>query len=259
VIANRSVPIAKPRSRVRPSRFDGHGPAAEPRSRRRRAYRAAGWAAALHVALYACGDDTGSTIPRFVDINYVDLSAIARISKFRSAVGHDYADDFETCRSMKHYFEPRADVDWSDVAIVSPVDGTIAETREEWAGTQIAIASHLHPEITFVVFHVQPADGIAAGARVTAGQPLGTHVGPQTMSDIAVRIETAGGTRLVSYFEVMSDALFEAYRARGIRSRADLILSRAERDVDPLRCRGQEFVAPSGAADDWVPLNPRGP
>ena len=45
-------------------------------------------------------------IPKFVNINYIELYKIYCISKFRSAIGHDYSDDFESCRSMKHYFHP---------------------------------------------------------------------------------------------------------------------------------------------------------
>src|SRR5258708_5244428 len=44
-------------------------------------------------------------IPRIVEADYIDLSKIVSISKFRSAQGHDYCDDFESCRSMKHYFK----------------------------------------------------------------------------------------------------------------------------------------------------------
>ena len=43
-------------------------------------------------------------VPRFVNTNYIDLENIFQISKFRSSAGHDYSDDIERCRSMKHYF-----------------------------------------------------------------------------------------------------------------------------------------------------------
>src|SRR4051812_45142711 len=55
-------------------------------------------------------------VPKFVNTNYIDMRKITRISKFRSAVGHDYSDatqfgpnddikgfgPTESCRSMKH-------------------------------------------------------------------------------------------------------------------------------------------------------------
>ena len=45
-------------------------------------------------------------IPQFAGVDYIELAKISRISKFRSGIGHDYSDDFEQCRSMKHYYMP---------------------------------------------------------------------------------------------------------------------------------------------------------
>jgi hypothetical protein len=36
-------------------------------------------------------------IPKFVNVNYIELEKIHRISRFRSSEGHDYSDDFESC------------------------------------------------------------------------------------------------------------------------------------------------------------------
>jgi len=192
-------------------------------------------------------------VPRFVDVDYIEGGAIARISKFRSGIGHAYVDDFETCRSMKHYFQPREGVDAASIPIASPVSGTIVEVRPEWAGTQVAIRSEAYPDYTLVIFHVAPARPLAAGDRVAAGERLGTHIGAQTMSDIAVRWATPEGMRLVSYFDVMTDRLFATYQARGLGERANAVLSRAERDRRPLRCDGERFVD-GEAAGDWVEL-----
>lgn len=195
----------------------------------------------------------GDAPPRFVDVDYIDASAIARISMFRSGVGHDYSDDFETCRSMKHYFQPREGVDAAAIPITAPVSGTVVEVREEWAGTQVAILPQDRPGITLVIFHIAPVRPLAVGDRVTAGERLGSHVGDQTMSDIAVRMATPGGMRLVSYFEVMTDRLFATYQARGLRARADAAIPRSERDQRPLRCAGERFGEAESAAD-WVDL-----
>ena len=59
------------------------------------------------------------SIPKFVDCDYLDLDKINKISKFRSGMGHDYSDDFESCRSMKHYFNPNVE-DYSLIEIFSP-------------------------------------------------------------------------------------------------------------------------------------------
>jgi len=163
--------------------------------------------------------------------NYIELDKISRISKFRSHVGHDYSDPYESNRSMKHYFVPRR----HPVTIFSPTKGTVEYLTREWAGTQVGIRSKRY---LFVIFHVSLNGSIEVGTQVSAGQELGTHVGSQTWSDIAVW----QGDRLVSYFDVMADYVFEQYRSRGIASRSQMIISQEERDRDI-------------SISDWVNLN----
>ena len=193
-------------------------------------------------------------IPRFVTTDYIDLSAIDRISRFRSSIGHDYADDDESCRSMKHYFMPKGGVDWATVAISSPVTGTIDLTRPDFAGTQIVIRAQRYPAFTIVLFHVNPAISTAHGTPLTAGQPIGTHIGRVTMSDVAVWVQTPRGRKLVSWFDVMTDGLFAAYAAHGVTSRQQAIITRAERDADPLTCNGETFLT-SGSINSWIALH----
>jgi hypothetical protein len=63
-------------------------------------------------------------VPQFATNDYIDLAAIQRISRFRSSIGHSTSDDFETCRSMKHYFQPKGSADWSTVTILAPAQGS---------------------------------------------------------------------------------------------------------------------------------------
>jgi hypothetical protein len=64
--------------------------------------------------------------PRVLNANYIDLSKIEQVSRFRSTIGHSYVDGSgETCRSMKHYFQPKASVDWTMVDVYAPASGTI--------------------------------------------------------------------------------------------------------------------------------------
>lgn len=193
-------------------------------------------------------------IPKFVNTDYIELAQIYQISKFRSGVGHDYSDNFESCRSMKHYFQPDASADWSTVQIFSPVDGFVSKIREEWAGTQVQIQSKEYPAFYFIIFHISLNNPLNAGDQVTAGQQLGTHIGSQTMSDIAVGVSTPGGWKLVSYFDVINDFVFQDYQTRGLTSRYDSIISQEERDADSLSCVGEEF-ADSGNLDNWVVFN----
>jgi hypothetical protein len=225
--------------------------------------------------LSSCGkdstgpDDTGPTwdidgrgIPRFVGTDYIDLAAIDRISRFRSAAGHDYTHDDhrERCRSMKHYFWPKGGDPgqahfpaWTSIPIKSPVGGTVVRLMEEFAGTQVWIRSSSYPAFEFRIFHVFLSPSLDVGGAVSEGQVLGHHGGDETMSDIAVRVATPAGSRLVSYFDVMADTLFAGYQALGVGSRSQLIISREERDADPLTCSDETFTS-TGHLADWVDL-----
>jgi len=186
-------------------------------------------------------DDSPTAVAATAD--YIELGRIIWISKFRSGEGHDYSDDYESCRSMKHYFVP----DSYPVKIFSPVNGKIIYLTEEWAGMQVGIEAGSR---TFIIFHVNVLSSVNIGDSVAAGQQIGTHVGNQTWSDIAVR----EGGRLLSYFDVMTDAVFQNYRNRGVGARSDLIISRAERDANPLNCSGDNFLN-KGTIPNWVYLN----
>jgi hypothetical protein len=191
-------------------------------------------------------------VPRIVTADYIDLSRIARISRFRSGVGHDYADDGEQCRSMKHYFQPFSSVNWGSVVVRSPLDGTVTEILDERTfGKQVRIVSGSNAAATVYVFHVNVDPGIAIGTPVAAGSRLGTHVSNATMSDIAVWFDTPRGRRLVSYFDAMTDTVFAQYRERGLASRGAAVISAAERNLSPLTCNGEAF-ADQGSIPNWI-------
>ncbi len=198
-------------------------------------------------------DVDAAGIPRFVLFDYIDLDKISRISKFRSGIGHSYADDFESCRSMKHYYMPKSGLDWATVDVYSPVTGTIATIFQEWAGYQLHIQSQDYPAFFVILFHVNLREPLAVGDSVAVGQHLGTHVGAQTMSDVAVRVSTPSGMKYVSYLDIATDAVFAAYQARGLAARADAIIPQAARDADPLECSGEAFGT-TGTIENWVLL-----
>jgi hypothetical protein len=155
---------------------------------------------------------------------------------------------------MKHYFMPRADVDWSAIVVSSPVNGTIAELQPETTfGTQVQIRTSALSAATVILFHVVLDGGVAVGMPVTAGQRLGRHVGSQTMSDVAIRIETPSGFRFVSYFDAMTDGVFAAFQALGTGGRGAFVISRSDRDATPLACTGEQF-ADAGTLPNWVDL-----
>lgn len=192
-------------------------------------------------------------VPKFVSLNYIDLSKIHQISRFRSAVGHDYWDDFEQCRSLKHYFEPSSSIDWASITITSPVSGSVLRINEEWAGTQVQIRCDDQPAFIIIIFHIALASPLAVGDHIQAGQVLGHHIGSQTMSDIAVGVVTGHGYKLVSWFDIMTDAVFQQYQARGVSSRSAMIITKEERDADPIGCAGDAFLS-EGTLANWVVL-----
>ena len=192
-------------------------------------------------------------VPVFITADYIDLDAVARISRFRSGQGHDYSDAVETCRSMKHYVMPHSSRDWSTVTIRAPLSGEVTDFRPEWAGHQIGIRSRDFPAFVVVLFHVTPAVPLDVGTVLTAGQVIGTHVGNQTWSDVAIRVETPTGMRLVSWFDAATPDLLDRYRGRGV-SKDAIIISRAERDANPLSCGSDGGFVNRGTLPHWVDL-----
>jgi hypothetical protein len=206
----------------------------------------------------------------FVDVDFTDLALIEEISLFRSSAGHDYSDDCEDCRSMKHYFAPFLPFRVNDtVPVFSPADGQIVSVTPEGHGAspglrnkQVRIRSALHPEVTFILFHIDLASALAPGALVTAGEALGHArlyyddlLETAHDFDIGVRVHTPFGERHVSWFSVVTDALFASYTARGVPNREALILSPAARDADPLACAGDAFTS-VGVLPAWFVLGP---
>jgi hypothetical protein len=181
-------------------------------------------------------------VPRVVTADYIDLEEITAVSLFRSSMGHDYWDSFERCRSLKHYFVPRDPKRATDIEIRAPFAGEVTRTFEEWAGFQVQIRAEENPAVTAILFHVALDRPLAAGERLSSGQRIGNHVGAQTSSDIAMRVETPGGAKLVSYIEALTDEVWGGYRARGIASRDLLVISKEARDADPLTCDGERFL-----------------
>ena len=201
-------------------------------------------------------DVTTNGLPLLIEANYIDLEPIDWVSLFRSSAGHDFVDDFEVCRSMKHYFEPLSTVDWSEIQVYSPIQGKIVGWANEGdRGTTITIESSAFPGVSVTVFHVSLALPPRIGDAVSAGENLGAHYGSESNSDIAVGIVTPDGYMVVSYFDVMTDDVFQEYEARGASSRDRFVITAAERDADPLTCEGEEFSS-GGTLPEWFDLVP---
>ena len=188
--------------------------------------------------------------PQFVTANFIDLSKIFSISKFRSLQGHDFSMGGETCRSMKHYFTPQRTPEMTrvvdenhgippkpdgktDIDIFSPFNGELTRIDQEQfpVGEQLFLAPDSAPGYTVRLFHVYKANGIKPGVHVTAGQKIGVI---SSYSDTDVSVE--GGGKFISIFQVMTDKVFAGYQARGAKTRDDFIISRAYRDAHAVTC-----------------------
>jgi hypothetical protein len=191
-----------------------------------------------------------------MDGNYIDLSKIERISRFRSTVGHSYTDGSETCRSMKHYYQPKLTVDWTSVDIFSPASGTLWGIAPDGAfGMRLVLRPRDFQALQVQLFHVTPDPGIVINSWVDAGQHIGRHAASNTMSDIAMSIGPKEGGRLISYFQVMTDGVFAQYAARGVASREAMIITKEQRDGDPVPCVGESQFTVHGTLPDWFVLN----
>lgn len=205
-------------------------------------------------------------IPAFVNANYIDLNKIGAITRFRSGVGHDYGDDFETCRCMKHYFTTGINsYNDTSIRIFSPVNGNIISIEDEWTGKHIRIKCKEYPAFFFDIFHVDVRVPLAVGKTVTENQYLGNHSSPLTLSDISVMVITPNdgpvadrpkGWKMISWFDVISEPLFQQYKARGIPNRDTMKISKTLRDADPLNCQATWSTYPGlGKIPNWMVLN----
>jgi hypothetical protein len=214
-------------------------------------------------------DIEANGIPKFIEKDFTQLSDIEMISKFRSGFGHSYADGSETCRSMKHYYNPYKNYrENNTVEIYSPVKGTIVSVLNDGFGAsiglnnkQIQIRPDDQPAFICTIFHCDLTSAeITTGKKVLAGELLGYArlyyddlAQYSTSFDIAMWVNTPSGMRLVSYFDTMKDAVFINYISRGAISRQDFVITKELRDADPLECDGESF-ATSGQLENWVTL-----
>lgn len=199
-----------------------------------------------------------NNLPKFIQADFIDLSKVFSISRFRSGAGHDFSDgSMKSCSSMKHYYGPQGDAfthkdsngltpppDGStDTNIFSPVDGTITQITSERTpiGRQIYIRPDSHPGFTIRLFHIYTVPGIEVNSKVKAGQKIGV-IGRWATTDISVEYatKTGKGNRFVSYFDVMPDSVFAAYLARGATSRDNFIITQGYREVNPLQCESEQ-------------------
>jgi hypothetical protein len=178
-------------------------------------------------------------LPRFVTAQPTDLGHVTDVSYFRSGYGHSYTGDFETCRSMKHYFGTAGGSNDIHEPQYAPVSGTIFRWEEEGGPSDVmmTIRPDGHPAFGVEMFHVDPAAGLQRGTHVDAGQKLGAMAEDTwTASEPSVIAFTPQGKTYVSLFAVMTDDAFAEYTQYGISAREELILAEEYRDANPISC-----------------------
>lgn len=187
--------------------------------------------------------DPGETPPRFVEHNVVDLAYVDRISKFRSAYGHDYShSDPEDCRSMKHYFQLESRENRTmraETAYYAPVEGTVVSLIYESHDpddARMQIVTSEYPSVVFQYHHVDP--GVSEGDDVEAGQQIGHVSLANPEAEIAVMQHWEDTSQQISFFEILGDDVFQQYRERGVDTRDRLVISEQYRDEHPLACEG---------------------
>ena len=216
------------------------------------------------------------SLPRFITADFIELDKVENVSPFRSGGGHDYSADSsgETCRSKKHYFSPtmaarggaeankrRKELDARGetvpppdeslaAKIFSPVDGIIFDVSKTHWGDALKIKPADQPAFVIEISHVFLYPGTTEGMTVKAGQRI-AYTGNSTDMSItwspgldAARkvIDPTDEWFYVSYFSVMTDSVFAAYKARGVKDRGQMVVSREWRDAHPFECDGGTFL-----------------
>lgn len=214
--------------------------------------------------------------------NFTELDKIARISKFRSCVGHTTVpqNKQETKRSMKHYFQVKPSYLGSDtVKIFAPFDGLVTTIRQDpadglegeiWLVPQ-NIFTILPPfnRWSFSVQHLNVRAGLKSGSSVKAGELIGYGaLSPSAKRDTFDVVYAKGAIfpkkidgwmgpflALDSVFNQMSPAVFSQYEKKGINSKDKIIISKNNRDQLPCTYQdhGPYFLGPDNP-DDWVVL-----
>ena len=191
-------------------------------------------------------------VPQFIQADFIDVTKVSNVSKFRSGVGHDASDSVEHCSSMRHYFgfidapEIQAE-EGKDIALekakflidtFSPVDGRVMGISGDLAkhGQQINIKPDNYPSIQVRIDNLNVDPSIHALSKLKAGQKIGESRG---MAEITISYNFPFGNRYnLSYFTLMPDSLFAKYQkaARWNITKDDFIITKEYRNVHPLEC-----------------------
>lgn len=219
--------------------------------------------------------------PPLIVANFVDLSKIERISKYRSCAGHVTVpqDQREAKRNMKHYFWVKPEYGKSKtVEVYAPYDGYVADIRSDpsnnlegeiWI-TPMRIFAMAPPfgAWSFSVQHIDVRTELKLGNQVKAGELIGWAAisgkrgnsfdivyGKSGFPPKKIDNWTAPFADLDSVFNHMSRKVFAEYQTKGFSSKEDFIISKEMRDQNP--CQYQEdgpYFSNQDNLNNWVIL-----
>ncbi len=195
----------------------------------------------LGAVMFSAGSKKPGHKIKFINASPIDLSQTARISVFRSCVGHDYSGfgpegEHESNRSMKHYIDPIGSLERSQgqVKAFAPFDGrvTTIETDQNPRGRQIWLEPFQAPGWQFIFFHVDPLTEIQKGSKVEAGRLLGyANLKEAANFDIGLKYFRARQI-FDSPFNFMTGDLLAEYAIFGLTP-DNIIIKKSKRDSRP--------------------------
>jgi hypothetical protein len=204
-----------------------------------------------------------------IKANLCDVDKVANVSKFRSCAGHPYPlqgygpGGQVSTSSEKHYIRLKNqyfDDPVINVALYAIWDGTIESIVKDESpaiGYQIILSS---AGWTAIYMHVNNLSTLNVGQRVAAGDQIGfcdaPYPGgsPYTAFDICIHHHKEFSAPGYSYFEMLSDALFEPWQARGATKTA-LVITADYRAQNPCQtgCTNNSLCYNQDPAN-WVNL-----
>ena len=167
-----------------------------------------------------------------LDSLHVDLDKIFKVSRYRSAAGHNFVDySGESCVNLKHYFLTYSDPQITSSTVLptsldyfAPAAGTIvsvAQPRPETDPNDLEVDIQLDsdPNIIVRIFHMTLIDRLSVGSHLNSGERIGEAPSSHLNGgDLAVYVKTSEGYRHISAFEIMTQTVLTAYEARGVSS-----------------------------------------
>ena len=206
-------------------------------------------------------------LPQFITHFLIDPKYLVAISKFRSNAGHGYSDQYEwPDSSMKNYYQPLPQYLFGQngqntLPEYAPANGTISSLTPDGPlstgqprGNQLTIVPDGYPAFAITMFHCDSLASVQVGAHVNAGDLIGYADLREAINvDFAVsaywnltplfvspgvppspgQVLKAPGWKLLSPFDVMTDAAFAVYAPYGLKDRSAAIVPLAYRNQFP--------------------------